>query len=71
MKRWWSGEYNTGAGGDENIGANQNGDGLSEKNVGAFGGQAIETDGDLRALSLSTPIHLQPPRQKSSNTTCG
>ena len=61
--------------GGENIGANKNGGGLSEgvadRNVGAFGGQAIETDGDLRALSLSTPIHLQPPRQKSSNTTCG
>ena len=33
--------------------------------------KAIENDGDLRALSLSTPIGLQTPRQKRGNTTCG
>ena len=42
------------------------------QNLGAcgFGGGAIETDGDLRALSLSTPICRQPARQKRGNTTC-
>ena len=38
--------------------------------AGGFGGRAIETDGDLRALSLSTPICRQPARQKRGNTTC-
>ena len=44
---------------------------VQNRDAGDFGGRAIETDGDLRALSLSTPICRQPARQKRGNTTCG